>query len=140
MLDAENVAEKISDAELNRRLERWARWCKSGGPRINLGYPSCSIEQTANMGQASKRLVSFDDELSIEILVSKMASSQPSHAEVVRHEFGACRSSFDPWYDEPIQSISAKQLGLSVSKYRRYLKEAKEIIRFGLSFPVALEQ
>lgn len=142
-LNAENrgrtvnaVTRIITDQTLTERLEAWARWCKTGGACANLGYPSMSIEQTANQGQAQKRAIIFDTEMEIEELVSRMHVSQPVHADVIRQEYGACRGSYDPGYDEYTESgqqYSADRLNLSINKYRQLLREAREMIRFGLS-------
>lgn len=122
---------------LECRLQAWALWCAhhQGAP-ISLGYPRQSPEQSAFRGREPRGpALCHDQEMEVEAAVAAIARHSPIHAEVLRIEYGTgSRARWNPKYDKPNQTWAARKLGLTLSSYKQYLREARNQVAVVLSY------
>ncbi len=116
------INENPFDAYLERRLQEWAEWLKTGN-FLNIGYHRQSSIAMFHQGKAinqnrkSKASVdAHEDAEEIEKMIVQMKNYKPLMADCLRHYYLSQMSLRE----------SAKKFGISHAQYGVYLQMAKQ--------------
>lgn len=125
----------LTDSQLDYWLNEWAKWCRGGKGVAALGYPTHSIDQAFVQSNSRPGTMVFNNDIQakIESAVSVLAQRDRRLADVGRYEYGASDRVGHPDYDGPRQERNARELGMSLSTYKRKLADFRLAVHTTLS-------